>query len=144
MVFPERFAVPPLSMRGVPQMSRVNAYSPMGQRVCTTTPEQMAEKLQRRVKEVEERRGTQTDGRDQQSPGGLVWASKAPGAQHVDEATGRYRISGAKVGDKHRYSAWRRPVITGGMADPLGCTDTPDEAKQLCASHAAAEAKQVK
>lgn len=115
-------------------------YNPIGQRECTTTPEQMAEKLQRRIKEVEERRG-QTDERCNQSTPQLVWAPKAEGAHHIEESTGRYRVSGAKVQGQLRYSAWRRSVVPGSMPEPLGCFDSLDDAKAACASHAAAAAK---
>lgn len=81
---------------------------------------------------------------DQQGAPGLVWAPKVPGTHHIDEITSRYRISGAKVNGKPRYSAWKRSVVPGSLPDALGCVDTPDEAKQLCATHAAAQAQSVK
>lgn len=138
---------------------REMVYQPLGQRVCTTTHEQMDEKLQRRMREIAskallksgetvnpdtgeihvEQSEPKPDGRSEPSPTRLVWTEKAPGAHYIETNCARYRISGAKSQGAFRYSAWRCAKAPGAMPEPLGCTDTSEAAKQLCEEHVAAQ-----
>jgi hypothetical protein len=70
-----------------------------------------------------------TTGPDQQSPPGLVWSAPQKGLGYVFIDAGPYRITRqGKKYECHRDSYY------------LGQGNSADEAKQLCAAHAAAGA----
>lgn len=118
-------------------------YQPMARPICTTTPEQMNEKLQRRVRDAKEKVHVQpetierSDGRDLPSAPRLVWRPKDPGAVFVITECGKYTVDAARLGSGYRYSAWRRAAADGDLPHALGCRDTPGEAKALCEAHLA-------
>lgn len=117
------------------------SYQPMARPVCTTTPDQMNEKLQRRVRDAKEKSDGQqpqsrSDGRDLPSAARLVWRPKEPGAVYIITECGRYTVDAARMpGSEYRYSAWARATTSGELPTPLGCCDTGAEAKALCEEH---------
>lgn len=118
------------------------AYHPDPKPVCLTTVEQMQEKLERRKREIQEKRHGQQpearrDGRDLPGAARLVWRPKEPGAVFVITECGKYTVDAARLGSGYRYSAWRRPAADGALPHALGCCNTPGEAKALCEAHLA-------
>jgi len=75
----------------------------------------------------------QTTGPDQQSPPELVWSQPQKGLGFVFIDSGSYRIT--RTGKK--YECHRECYY-------LGSSNSADEAKQICADHAASEAQSVK
>lgn len=123
-------------------------YQPMARPVCTTTPEQMNEKLQRRVRDAKEKVHVQPqpveqpDGRDQPRADELAWLEQAIDLKtgrklpYVITTCGRYTVDAVRMpGSEYRYSAWARATTSGALPTPLGCCDTGAEAKALCEEH---------
>ncbi len=51
---------------------------------------------------------------------------------YEEDATGRYRVSAARVGCRWRFSAWRRE---GERWQLIGVYDTAAEARSVCERH---------
>lgn len=124
-------------------------YQPMARPICTTTPEQMNEKLQRRVRDAKEKVHVQPqpiDGRDQPRADELAWLEPSIDPEtgrkrcFVLSQCGRYSVDAARMsGSQFRFSAWRRVTTSGELPLALGCRDTSSEAKALCEAHLASQ-----
>jgi len=108
-------------------VSREIPYQPLGQKVCSTTPEQMFAKLNARLpKKAGQSPQAKSDdkppdGRNEQSPPGLVWSEPKKGLGFVYIDSGPYRITR----ENGKYNCHRESYY-------LGTRDSADAAKALC------------
>ena len=112
-------------------------YQPIGKPVCVTTPEQMFNKLNARLKKAGEPAKQDSDdlkttGSDQPSPPGLVWSQPKKGLGFIYIDAGPYRIT--RQGKK--YECHRECYY-------LGTRDNAEAAKEFCATHFATQAQSV-
>ena len=105
-------------------MTREIPYHPMGQKTCTTTPEQMFAKLEARNADIRERAG-------QSAQPKLSWGKpvrQANGAGHQCAEGTAYVVRKSLSADKWVYWAWHDRKL-------LGYSHDVEIARNYCEAH---------
>jgi len=131
----QRRSVQAISLRWVSQMSREIPYHP-DPKPPGPSFDHMRAVLDKHAKRLgvgqspKEKSDDERNGRDEQSAPGLVWSAPQNGLGFVYIDAGPYRIT--REGKK--YNCHRESYY-------LGTCNNAEDAKQLCSTHLAAEAK---